>query len=81
LSYEGHRFFDIRRWKIATVPEGRQGGDFFGMNVFTGTGLSDPAFYVRTRTSTRVWFDRYYFFPLPQSEVQKNLNMVQTFGY
>lgn len=81
LAYEGHRFFDIRRWKIATTPEGRQGGDFFGMNVFTGTGLSDPAFYVRTRTSTRVWNDRYYLLPLPQSEVQKNLKMVQTFGY
>ncbi|GAB3903985.1 RagB/SusD family nutrient uptake outer membrane protein [Mucilaginibacter boryungensis] len=81
LAYEGHRFFDLRRWKIATTPEGRQGGDFFGMNVFTGTGLSDPAFYVRTRTSTRVWNDRYYLLPLPQSEVQKNRNMVQTFGY
>jgi hypothetical protein len=81
LAYEGHRFYDIRRWKIATTPEGRQGGDFFGMNVFTGTGLSDPAFYLRTRTSTRVWNDRYYLLPLPQSEVQRNLNMVQTFGY
>jgi len=81
LAYEGHRFFDLRRWKIATQPEGRQGGDFFGMNVFVGTGLSDPAFYVRTRTSTRVWYDRYYFLPIPQSEVQKNLKMVQTFGY
>jgi hypothetical protein len=81
LAYEGHRFFDLRRWMIATQPEGRQGGDFFGMNVFTGTGLSDPAFYVRTRTSTRIWNDRYYFLPIPQSEVQKNLKMVQTFGY
>jgi hypothetical protein len=81
LAYEGHRFYDLRRWKIATEPEGRQGGDFFGMNVFTGAGLSDPAFYVRTRTSTRVWYDRYYLLPIPQSEVQKNLKMVQTFGY
>ena len=81
LAYEGHRFFDIRRWKIVTEPEGRQGGDFHGMNVFTGTGLSDPAFYARTRTSTRIWNPRYNLLPLPQSEVNKNFKMVQTFGY
>jgi hypothetical protein len=81
LAYEGHRFFDVRRWKIVTDPEGRQGGDFHGMNVFTGTGLGDVAFYARTRTSTRVWNARYNFLPLPQSEVNKNFKMVQTFGY
>lgn len=81
LAYEGHRFFDVRRWKIVADPEGRQGGDFHGMNVFTGTGLGDAAFYARTRTSTRVWNTRYNFLPLPQSEVNKNFKMVQTFGY
>jgi starch-binding outer membrane protein, SusD/RagB family len=81
LAYEGHRFFDVRRWKIVTQPEGRQGGEFYGMNVFAGTSLSDPAYYARTRTSTRVWNERYNLFPIPQSEVGKNLNMVQTLGY
>lgn len=81
LAYEGHRFFDIRRWKITTQAEGRQGGDFYGMNVFAGASLTDPAFYVRTRTSTRIWNSRYNLLPIPQSEVGKNLNMVQTIGY
>lgn len=81
MAYEGHRFFDIRRWKIATQPEGRQGGEFHGMNVFAGTELEDPAYYERTRTSTRIWNDRYHLLPLPQSEVNKNLQMVQTMGY
>jgi hypothetical protein len=81
LAYEGHRFFDVRRWKIVTEPEGRQGGEFHGMNVFTGTSLGDVAFYERTRTSTRVWNIRYNLLPLPQSEVNKNFKMVQTFGY
>jgi len=48
MMYEGCRFFDVRRWKIANTPEGKQGGDFTGMNVFAGTGLSDPAFYAKT---------------------------------
>ncbi|MGX5818663.1 RagB/SusD family nutrient uptake outer membrane protein [Chitinophaga lutea] len=81
LAYEGHRFYDIRRWKIATEPEGRQVGEFHGMNVFAGTSLGDVAYYERVRTSTRVWNQRYYFLPLPQSEVQKNRQMVQTIGY
>jgi starch-binding outer membrane protein, SusD/RagB family len=81
MAYEGCRFFDIRRWKIANTPEGRQGGDFTGMNVFDGNSLTDPAFYVKTRTSTRVWDNKYYIFPIPQSELNKNFVMVQAPGY
>ena len=81
MAYEGCRFFDIRRWKIANTPEGRQGGDFTGMNVYDGTGLSDPAFYVKTRTSTRIWDNKYYILPIPQSELNKNFVMVQAPGY
>jgi hypothetical protein len=81
LAYEGHRFYDVRRWKNANDAEGRQGGEFTGMSVLTGTGLTDPAYYVRIRTSTRVWDDRFYFFPLPQSELNRNQKMVQPPGY
>jgi len=81
MAYEGCRFFDIRRWKIANTPEGRQGGDFTGMNVIAGDNLTDPAFYVKTRTSTRAWDNKYYFFPLLQSELNKNLTLVQAPGY
>lgn len=81
LAYEGHRFYDVRRWKIASDPEGRQGGEFTGMNVMVGTGLSDPAYYERVRSSTRAWDDRFYFFPLPQSELNRNTKMVQPPGY
>jgi hypothetical protein len=81
LAYEGHRFFDVRRWKIATAPEGQQGGEFTGMNVFAGTALNSTDYYVRTRTSTRIWLPRYYLLPLPQQEVNRNFKIVQTIGY
>jgi starch-binding outer membrane protein, SusD/RagB family len=81
MAYEGCRFFDVRRWKIANTPEGRQGGDFYGMNVFAGESLTDPAFYIKTRTSTRAWNNKYYIFPVPQSELNKNFTMVQAPGY
>jgi len=81
LAYEGHRFYDVRRWKNANEPEGKQGGDFTGMSVLTGASLNDPAYYVRIRTSTRTWDDRFYLFPLPQSELNRNQKMVQPPGY
>lgn len=81
MAYEGSRFFDIRRWKIANTPEGKQDGDFYGMNVFTGASLTDPDFYVKTRTSTRNWDNKYYILPVPQSELNKNYAMVQAPGY
>jgi hypothetical protein len=81
MAYEGCRFFDVRRWKIANTPEGRQGGDFTGMNVMTGTGLTDVSFYVKTKTSTRIWDNKYYIFPILQSELNKNFAMVQAPGY
>ncbi|HUP14343.1 MAG TPA: RagB/SusD family nutrient uptake outer membrane protein, partial [Niastella sp.] len=81
MAYEGCRFFDVRRWKIANTPEGRQGGDFYGMNVFAGNSLTDPDFYAKTKTSTRNWENKYYIFPVPQSELNKNYVMVQAPGY
>lgn len=81
MAYEGCRFFDVRRWKIADTPEGRQGGDFTGMNVYAGSSLNDVAFYTKTRTSTRNWDNKYYIFPVPQSELNKNFAMVQAPGY
>ena len=81
MAYEGHRFFDIRRWKIVNTPEGKQDGDFNGMNVFAGNSLGDLDFYIKTRTSTRNWDNKYYIFPVPQSELNKNYAMVQAPGY
>lgn len=81
MAYEGCRFFDVRRWKIATTAEGKQDGDFKGMNVLNGTGLSDPDFYIKTKTSTRNWDNKYYIFPVPQSELNKNRAMAQAPGY
>lgn len=33
LATEGQRYFDVRRWMICERPDGRQGGDFFGMDM------------------------------------------------
>lgn len=82
LSFESHRYFDVRRWKIADQPGSNQGGDFYGMNMNKGTSLSDPAFHQRTVSFSRaVWQRKYYFMPYRQNEMDRNKKLVQFPGY
>lgn len=75
LCFEGHRFFDVRRWK--------KGDEFFNKPVTgvqitkTGTVLNYSTFTV----DTRVFLDKNYLFPIPQSEMVKVTKLVQNPGY
>ena len=69
LAFEGHRFYDLRRWKVAgeqkyrTIKSMRITKNADG--TFTFTPQSD--------TSTRsYWDDKMYLFPLAQSEILKS---------
>ena len=78
LCGEGIRYDDLRRWKQA---ETTLNGDFYGMN-FSGTVKSDDrsnpeAFFVRTPYQKRVYQKRYYWFPVFQTEIDKNPNLIQ----
>ena len=44
LCTEGQRFFDVRRWMVAEKDGYKQGGDFYGMNMFGPNGDRN-AFY------------------------------------
>ena len=72
------RYMDIRRLKIGEEILNR---DFYGMNYF-GSKLSDDkndpdAYFVRTRYQTRSFQKKNYWFPVPQSEMDINPNLVQ----
>ena len=71
LAFEaGHRFFDIRRWKIAEdVLEGWTHG------IKTDESTADDG-YIRVSLRT---FDpsRHYLWPIPQSERDINNNLTQ----
>lgn len=77
LATEGQRYFDVRRWMIAETPEGRQGGDFHGMNMNGGW----ENFFERTRFQTRVFNKKMYLYPIPFSEMQKSKTLVQNPGW
>ena len=79
LAFETHRYFDTNRWKIA---EETRGGDIHGMNINAGIALQDDSFYERTFVEKRVFESpKHYLFPFPQSEIDKNVNIVQNPGW
>ena len=72
LNCEGIRYDDLRRWKEA---ENVLNGDFYGMNF---SGKDNSSFYVRTPYLKRVYKKAYYWFPIHQSEIDKNDKLVQS---
>lgn len=78
LCFEQLRYFDTRRWLIA---EETDGGPFYGMNVDAGNSFTDEAFYERTVFETRVFRPEFYLFPIPQSEINRDPQIVQNPGW
>jgi starch-binding outer membrane protein, SusD/RagB family len=75
LCFEGHRFFDVRRWK--------KGADFFNKPV-TGiqiTKSGNTLTYAPFTIENRLFAERNYLFPLPQDELNKATNLKQNPGY
>ena len=95
LAYEGHRYFDVRRWKMG--PEGYM--DAHGIEAtgilrgdpdqYSGMTLgelvaSDDAYdyYFKViNLQERDWKDKNYFLPFPNEEIDRNPNLVQNPGY
>ena len=77
LAYEGHRFYDVRRWKIAPEVESLP---LIGTRVEkTETG---EFIYTRFTIMERGWSDNYYYLPIPQSEILKSNNsLIQNPGW
>jgi hypothetical protein len=76
LAFEEHRFWDIRRWKIAPVTEN---ADQHGMEI---TRASTGAYSYRVIVIKKhVFRDNMYFFPISQSELTKSPALIQNPGY
>lgn len=78
LAYEDHRYWDVRRWK--TAPETMN----FIMKAMkiTKTGSTYTYEVVPVNVnSNHVFKDAYYLFPIMQTELGKNPNLIQNPGY
>lgn len=73
LAFEGHRFFDVRRWK-----EGAQHADVLVMKI---TRNADGSLNYSRETVKRPWDDKMYFFPISTTELMKNPNLKQNPGW
>jgi len=71
LAFEGQRYFDIRRWRIAgdVMP-----GKVYGM-IYTNTNGNLQTAEVTAWTNT--WAERNYLWPVPQAERDQNQNLGQ----
>ena len=76
LAFEEHRFWDVRRWKIAPQTENRE---THGMEI---TRAADGKFSYRVIVVRKhVFTDAMYFWPIPQSEIVKSPALKQNPGY
>lgn len=74
LAFETHRFFDTRRWLVGEETNGRP---FYGMNIFADSDAPGSDFWERTMHENRVFEQRHYLYPIPQSEIDRNSELVQ----
>jgi len=74
FAFEDHRFWDIRRWKIASGVMGQLDGVEIVKN---GATLS----YKRKVVETRTWSDKMNLYPIPQAETFNNPNLTQNTGW
>jgi hypothetical protein len=72
LAFEEHRFYDVRRWKIAGTTENTPA---YGVEV----GKSGSTFtYTRKEALTgRTFADKQYWLPIPRTEIQASNNQLE----
>jgi hypothetical protein len=74
LAFEDHRFWDIRRWKTGSSTTAIYGVDI----LKSGTGTLS---YKSKLVETRVWNDKMYLYPIPQTELYINNSLTQNSGW
>lgn len=74
LAFEGHRFWDVRRWK--------EGDKYFkGITEMKITKDAEGNLTFTRQHVNRTWDDKMYLFPIPNSERMKNPNLTQNPGW
>ena len=74
LAFEGHRFWDVRRWKEADKY-------FKTITEMKLTKNDDGSITYNRQNVSRQWSEKMYLFPIPQTERMKNPNLTQNPGW
>lgn len=77
LVFEGHRYFDVRRWKIAPETESKNLMGVIINRQEDGSKTYEPELLLQ-----RAWDDRLYRLPIPQAEIDRSEgSLTQNTGY
>jgi len=77
LVFEGHRFFDVRRWGIAMETENEN-----LLSIYIEKTAEDQFTYEEASLLERHFFEKHYLVPIPRAEIDKSEgNLVQNPGY
>lgn len=91
LAFEGNRFWDVRRWMIAKTVDNAEVHvlnarpseaelNATGLNV-TSEAAGVAVLYKPTVIQARVFEDKHYLMPIPQTEIDKDPNLVQNYKW
>lgn len=69
FAFEDHRFWDVRRWKIADTTQ----RELYGVKIEKQTNGQWQ--FIKNLYETRTWKDCMYLYPIPQAELFKNTNL------
>lgn len=69
FAFEDHRFWDVRRWKIADATQ----RELYGVKI--EKQADGKLNFYKNLYETRTWKDCMYLYPIPQSELYKNANL------
>lgn len=78
LCFEGHRFWDVRRWK-----EGEKylNSPLKGMLITKDAASATGYKFEQIDVENRVFNDKMYVMPIPYDEMQKSKKLVQNTGW
>lgn len=82
LAFEGQRYWDVRRWRIATSVLSK---DFSGLRYVLDSKTGKYKLMVVSKidgsVSSPVFYDRNYYFPITLTRTGNNPNLVENPGY
>lgn len=73
LAFEEHRFYDVRRWKIADVTENKPAGGV----IITKNADGSFAYTSKVALDGRSFATKHYWLPIPRSEIQASGGQLQ----
>ncbi|MCZ8228938.1 MAG: RagB/SusD family nutrient uptake outer membrane protein [Flavobacterium sp.] len=75
LCLEGHRYYDVRRWKIAQITENKP-----LMGVIITKNSNGTRTFTYKKVQDRIFKPEHYLLPIPRDEINRT-GLVQNPGY